>query len=132
MDMTYVPSIPELAHAAIRKLTPFKSSEANWRLKAVGFSDSLFCWELSCPSDTGAESEVIVGIPTSVVLLLLPSVDEAAVQALWKAPDAYMTDLEQMSRNLTAGNHRLVISPIHIDGFGDITVTALYLQSKTV
>lgn len=129
MQKTYVPAIPELVGSAIRQLTPFTSHEADWRLEAAGYSETLFCWKLKCRTETET-NEVIIGIPTSITSVALQRLDEETVRTLWNAPDAYMTDLEELSRSLAVGTHRLVIAPIQIDGFGEITATALYLQNK--
>lgn len=127
MQTTYVPSIPELVGSAIRQLTPYTSLEAEWKLLAAGFSDTLFCWKMQC-RDEAETREVIIGIPTPIVLMALQQINVENVCKLWNVPDAYITDLEELSRSLSVGTHRLVISPIHTGGFGEITVTALYLQ----
>jgi hypothetical protein len=129
MPKTYALSIPKLVTQAIRQLTPFTCPETNWCLEAAGYSETLFCWKLSSRTETGT-NEVIVGIPMPIALMALPRLDDDNVRTLWNAPDAYMTDLEELSRSMATGTHRLVIAPIHADGYGEITATALYLQAK--
>jgi hypothetical protein len=69
---------------------------------------------------------MMIGLPIHVVQGVMPQLTEAGVRAAWNEPEARMIELEQLSRSLPNGTHKLVIAPITVPYFREIRVTVLY------
>ncbi|MFC0213180.1 hypothetical protein ACFFK0_12060 [Paenibacillus chartarius] len=122
MQGTFVPTMPELVRYLIDQLKPNKDG-STWRLSAAACSEQLFWMKLG--TDNG-EQHMMLGLPTHVAQYVLPQLDEASVREAWNEPEAFLTDLEQLSRSLPSGNHKLVIAPVQTPFYGEIRVTASY------